>query len=122
VKYGTTGVLYEYEQGTGRIAALKFRLPVKGRALRFALPVQWRRFQRVLEVPQIRRWDDEDCVYRVPWHNIWDWVMSQLLCTRPRLWICRRFLLCPRQRAAHQKDRDVLPAGQLSPDEIPAAR
>jgi hypothetical protein len=78
VHHGATGVLYEYEQGTGRIAALNFRLPVNGRDVSFALPVQWRKFQRVLEVQQVRRWDDEEYVYRVAWRNIRDWVMAQL--------------------------------------------
>jgi hypothetical protein len=32
----------------------------------------------VLEVPQVRRWDDEDYVYRMAWRNIRDWVMAQL--------------------------------------------
>jgi hypothetical protein len=45
---------------------------------RFSLPVQWRKFQRVLELQQVRRWDDEDYVYRVAWRNIRDWVMAQL--------------------------------------------
>jgi hypothetical protein len=44
----------------------------------FSLPVHWQRFQRVLEIQQVRRWDDEDYVYRVAWRNIRDGVMSQL--------------------------------------------
>ena len=76
--HGATGVLYEYEQGTGRIAALRFRLRVRDQEVTFTLPVQWRKFQRVLEVQQVRRWDDEDYVYRVAWRNIRDWVMAQL--------------------------------------------
>jgi hypothetical protein len=78
VNHGATGVLYEYEQGTGRIAALRFRLLVRDQEVTFTLPVQWRKFQRVLEVQQVRRWDDEDYVYRVAWRNIRDWVMAQL--------------------------------------------
>ena len=78
VKHGATGVLYEYEQGTGRIAALRFLLLVRDQEVTFTLPVQWRKFQRVLEVQQVRRWDDEDYVYRVAWRNIRDWVMAQL--------------------------------------------
>jgi hypothetical protein len=35
VKYGATGVLYEYEQGTGRIAALRFRQRVHDQDVRF---------------------------------------------------------------------------------------
>jgi len=40
--------------------------------------VNWRKFQRVLELQQVRRWDDEEYVYRVAWRNIRDWVMAQL--------------------------------------------
>jgi hypothetical protein len=44
----------------------------------FSLPVHWQRFQRVLELQQVRQWNDEEYVYRVAWHNIRDWVMAQL--------------------------------------------
>jgi hypothetical protein len=40
--------------------------------------VNWRKFQRVLELQQVRRWDEEEYVYRVAWRNIRDWVMAQL--------------------------------------------
>jgi hypothetical protein len=36
-------------QGTGRIAALRFRLQVNDHEVFFTLPVEWRRFQCVLE-------------------------------------------------------------------------
>jgi hypothetical protein len=78
VKHGATGVMYEYEQGTGRIQALKFRLPVNGQDVGFSLPVEWRRFQAVLQHQRVTRWRDEDYVYRVAWRNIRDWVMYQL--------------------------------------------
>jgi hypothetical protein len=78
VKHGAMGILYEYEQGTGRILALKFMLEIKGNRVGFALPVQWRRFQAVLKKQGIRRWDDEDYCYRVAWRCIRDWVLSQL--------------------------------------------
>jgi len=78
VRHGATGVLYEYEQGTGRISALKFRLPVKGADVGFALPVNWRLFQAVLKKDRVHRWDDEDYVYRVAWRVIRDWVLSQM--------------------------------------------
>ncbi len=48
------------------------------REVPFSLPVHWQRFQRVLELQQVRRWDDEHYVYRVARRNIRDWVMSQL--------------------------------------------
>jgi len=78
VKHGATGVLYKYEQGTGRIEALQFLLRIKNHDVAFSLPVNWRKFQRVLEIQQVRRWDEEDYVYRVAWRNIRDWVMAQL--------------------------------------------
>ena len=78
VKHGATGVLYKYEQGTGRIEALQFLLRVHDRDVTFSLPVHWQRFQRVLEIQQVRRWDEEEYVYRVAWRNIRDGVMSQL--------------------------------------------
>ena len=71
-------MLYKYEQGTGRIGALQFLLRIKNQEVAFSLPVHWRKFQRVLEIQQVRRWDDEEYVYRVAWRNIRDWVMAQL--------------------------------------------
>ena len=78
LKHGATGVLYKYEQGPGRIEALQFLLPVKDQNVTFSLPVHWRKFQRVLEIQQVRRWDDEEYVYRVAWRNIRDWIFVQL--------------------------------------------
>lgn len=78
VKNGATGVLYEYEQGTGRISALKFLLPVKGNNVGFSLPVNWRLFQEVLRNERVGRWEDEDYCYRVAWRCIRDWVLAQL--------------------------------------------
>ena len=78
VKHGATGVLYKYEQGTGRIEALQFLLRIKNQDVAFSLPVPWRKFQRVLEIQQVRRWNDEEYVYHVAWRNIRDWVMAQL--------------------------------------------
>ncbi len=39
VKHGATGVLYKYEQGTGRIEALQFLLLVQDRDVTFSIPV-----------------------------------------------------------------------------------
>ncbi len=78
VAHGASGVFYEYEQGTGRIEALKFILMIEGKKVGFALPVQWRRFQAVLKKQEVRRSDDEDYCYRVAWRDIRDWVLSQL--------------------------------------------
>jgi len=78
VKHGASGILYEYEQGTGRIAALKFKLEINGNTVGFSLPCEWRKFQRCLEKQNVRRSFDEDYVYRVAWRVIRDWVMAQM--------------------------------------------
>jgi hypothetical protein len=44
----------------------------------FSLPVNWRKFQRVLQLQEVKRCDDEDHVYCVVWCNIRDWVLAQL--------------------------------------------
>jgi hypothetical protein len=53
-------------------------LRIKNKDVVFSLPVHWCRFQRVLELEQVKRWDEEENVYRVAWRNMWDWVMAQL--------------------------------------------
>lgn len=78
VKHGATGLLYEYEKGTGKIEALRFVLAINERNVTFSLPVNWRRFQEVLKKDRIKRWDDEEYVYRVSWRCIRDWVLAQL--------------------------------------------
>lgn len=78
VKHGASGVLYEYEKGTGRIASLKFMLPVENRQVGFALPVQWRKFQQVLINDNVPRSNDEDYCYRVAWRCLRDWVLAQM--------------------------------------------
>jgi len=89
VANGATGVLYEYEKATGRIAALKFILILDDKQVGFALPVEWRRFQQVLKNDhelehQGRRsrtkprYMDEDYVYRVAWRCLRDWVLAQM--------------------------------------------
>lgn len=78
VRNGAVGVLYEYEEGSGRIAALKFILPVKGNKVGFALPVQWRMFQAVLKKDNVKRHDDEEYCYRVAWRCLRDWVLAQM--------------------------------------------
>lgn len=90
VKHGAMGVMYEYEQGTGRIHALKFLLMVKEQKVSFSLPVNWRMFQEVLKREEVskagsrahrkRSWDyqDEDYCYRVAWRCLRDWVLAQM--------------------------------------------
>lgn len=78
VKHGAVGMIYKYEKATGRIEALKFGLEINGNAVGFSLPVNWRRFQECLKQQKVKRWDDEDYVYRVSWRCIRDWVLAQL--------------------------------------------
>lgn len=79
VKYGASGVFYEYEQGgAGRITSLKFILPMGETKVGFALPCEWRRFQQVLKNDKVARAADEEYVYRVAWRCIRDWVLAQL--------------------------------------------
>ena len=69
VKHGATGVLYQYEQGTGRIEALQFLLRIKNKDVTFSLPVHWKRFHRVLQLQNVPRSKNEDYVYCVAWRN-----------------------------------------------------
>lgn len=78
VKHGASGILYEYEQGNGRIKALKFILIIHEQKVGFALPVQWQMFQQVLKKQRINRATDDDYCYRVAWRCIRDWVLAQL--------------------------------------------
>lgn len=78
VKHGAKGILLEYEQGTGRIEALKFLIPYKENDLPFRMPIDWKKFQAVLKADGVNRWEDEDYCYRVAWRVLRDWVMSQM--------------------------------------------
>lgn len=78
VKHGAMGVLFEYEQGTGRVHAMKFILEANGRKMPFQLPVDWRAFQRVLKEQRVNRHSEEDYCYRVAWRVVRDWVMAQM--------------------------------------------
>jgi hypothetical protein len=55
VTHGATGMLYTYEQRTGQIEALQFLLRIKNQDVAFSPPVHWRKFQRVLDLQQVRR-------------------------------------------------------------------
>jgi hypothetical protein len=78
VTNGATGMLYKYEQGTGRIEALQSLLQIKNQDVAFFLPVHWQRFQRVLPLQNVPKSTDEEYVDRVAWRNIRDWAMAQL--------------------------------------------
>jgi hypothetical protein len=77
-KNGASAIAFEYEQGTGRVQALNFKLPFNGADVTFSLPVDWRRFQAVLEQQNVSGWRNEDYVYRVAWRCMRDWVLAQL--------------------------------------------
>ena len=84
VKHGADGILYEYEQGTGRIKALRFRLRVKDKIVGFSLPSNWKNFQEVLKRDTKKpyligaKWRDEEYCYKVAWRCIRDWVLAQM--------------------------------------------
>lgn len=78
-RHGATGVLLEYEQGTGRLSGLAFKIDMDGRTLGFRLPVKYREAREALLKQKIRRADrDQDYVYRVAWRILKDWVDAQM--------------------------------------------
>jgi hypothetical protein len=78
-QHGAAGVLTEYEQGTGRIAALSFNINVGGQNWGFRLPMRWREAQKAMIAQGNRRAEmDEDYCYRVAWRITRDWVDVQM--------------------------------------------
>lgn len=77
IKAGASGVLMEYEQGTGRIAGISFQIQIEGKKLGFKLPLQWKEAQKVLAIEENKRAWDDDYVYRVAWRILRDWVDVQ---------------------------------------------
>jgi hypothetical protein len=71
-------MLSKYEPGTRRSEALQCFLRIANQDVAFTLPVHWHKFHRVVELQQVRRWDEEEYVYCEAWRNIRDWVMAQL--------------------------------------------
>ena len=78
IKTGASGVLMEYEKGTGRIEGLSFQIEFDGKKMGFKLPLQWRDAQKVLASEGNRRADDDDYTYRVAWRILRDWVDIQV--------------------------------------------
>lgn len=78
VRHGASGVLLEYEKNTGRIEALRFVLPIRDNQATFSLPVNWRKFQEALKQQGVKKYRDEDYVYRVSWRCLRDWVLAQM--------------------------------------------
>ena len=77
-KVGASGIMMEYEKGTGRIAGLSFLIEFDGKKMGFKLPLQWREAQKVLYSEGNRRSDDDDYCYRVAWRILRDWVDVQV--------------------------------------------
>jgi hypothetical protein len=77
-RHGASGVLMEYEPGTGRIASLAFKVSLNGQDWGFKLPLRWREAQRVMEEQRVSRAGDDDYCYRVAWRILRDWVDVQM--------------------------------------------
>lgn len=76
-KSGASGVLLEYEKGTGRIQGLSFQIEFNNKKIGFKLPLQWKQCQKVLEREGNNRAADDDYAYRVAWRILRDWVDVQ---------------------------------------------
>lgn len=77
-KHGAIGVLTEFEQGTGKIEAISFRIKIGDQNWFFKLPMQWREAQKAMKDEGNRRANDEDYCYRVAWRITRDWVDVQM--------------------------------------------
>lgn len=78
IKAGASGVLMEYEEGTGRIAGLSFQISFENKKIAFKLPLNWREAQKVLSQEGNNRAGDDDYAYRVAWRILRDWVDVQV--------------------------------------------
>jgi hypothetical protein len=77
--HGATGILTEYEKGTGRLQSLSFKIDINGKMMGFRLPIKWREARKALIAAGIYRADrDEDYCYRVAWRIMRDWVRAQM--------------------------------------------
>ncbi len=86
-KHGASGILINYEKGTGRIESLSFMIQVEGtQPWGFRLPLHWREAQAVLIEQGIHRARfDEDYAYRVAWRILRDWVDVQMALVEMRM-------------------------------------
>lgn len=75
---GASGVLLEYEKGTGRISGLSFQIEFDKKKMGFKLPLNWRDAQKVLQSEGNNRAHDDDYCYRVSWRILRDWVDVQV--------------------------------------------
>lgn len=77
--HGATSVLTEYEEGTGRIAAVSFRIKIQDHIWDFRMPMQWRLAQKaMIEDGNRRAINDEDYCFRVAWRITRDWIDVQM--------------------------------------------
>ena len=77
--HGASGVLMEYERGTGRIDSLSFKMSLKDRDWAFRLPMRWREAKQAMIAEGNRRASrDDDYCYRVAWRITRDWVAIQM--------------------------------------------
>jgi hypothetical protein len=91
-KHGVSGVMMEYEQGTGRIESLAFKIDISGQPWGFRMPLRWRQAldslyrgkkatdemyyqQNRRDAAQRTR---EEHAYRVAWRILRDWVDVQM--------------------------------------------
>lgn len=78
-KRGASGILFEYEKGTGRIASLSFKIDIRGNSVGFRLPLRCEQARKsLIDAGQRRAEKDDDYVYRVAWRIIREWVDAQM--------------------------------------------
>lgn len=77
-KGGATGVIMEYEKGTGRINGLSFKMEFNQKTMVFSLPLKWQKAKMVLEREGNPKADDDDYCYRVAWRITRNWLEQQM--------------------------------------------
>lgn len=82
---GACGILLEYEQGTGRIERIAFRMRMGEQEIGFRLPLRWREVKQAIiadaSIPngyRARAAREDDYVYRVAWRILRGWVDAQM--------------------------------------------
>lgn len=77
-KGGATGVIMEYEKGTGRIYGIAFKMEIVGKTAVFSLPIKWKQAQKVLQKENNPKAYDDDYCYRVAWRILRNWLEQQM--------------------------------------------
>lgn len=79
IDHGAVGILTNYEQGTGRIDSVMFKIDVGDKQMGFKLPIKWKEARQVMVSQGVRRAEtDVDYCYRVAWRILRDWVRAQM--------------------------------------------